>query len=383
MIGFTHYLSSHDPSNLPSDTKDNLRRSLPNLLNVDPISSHEFGRSVYRRIDFTVSRLTHCLNKFLHLRAVKLYQLQHMGDKFLPIINASAMRHTLTHLELHNVRIVKDGHCLQIADDRLSHVEVVGSLFCTFRVIKSFTNSRNLKVLKLSGCRALLDADVKDIVERQERLEDLHLRNCSKLTVPEIKCSTLKILNLERCNMLRGLNKIKCESLINVDLSNCSSITNGEMEQFLKHNTKVERLYLEGCRGFTEIDIKSEILRELNLGMCMTMNKCKIIANALTSLELGMCMKLEALNLGLNTIQSLDLSMLTMKRLAISAKDLVKMNLSGCCKLENLEHFSCPKLMELDISGSSLSPKNFAVGKKTKLRYGGEATDWSDPFRRR
>jgi hypothetical protein len=382
MIEFSHYLASHDPSSLPKDDKENLRRSLPNLLNADPISSHKFGRSVFSRTDLTVTRLAHCLNKFLHLRTVKLYKLEHMGDKFLAIINASAMKHTLTHLELHNVRIVKDGHCLMVPCDRLSHVEVKGTLFCTYKVLKSFTNSRNLQVLRLSGCRALLDVDVKDIIQRQNKLQELQLKDCSKLMAPEIDCPSLKVLNFERCNMLKDLHMIKCDNLIHVDLSHCPAFGNDDIKEFLKHNEKIEILSLQGCRGFTEIDIQSEYLREINLGMCMRMRKCKIVARSLTSLEVGMCIKLEALYLDLDIILSLDLSMLAMKNLSISAPDALTLNISGCCKLVTMERFHCPKLMELDICGTDLSSKTFEVSKKTRIKSGGEATDWSNPFRR-
>ena len=384
MIEFTHYFASHDPSTIPSDQKENLRRSLPNFLNMDPISSHNYGRSagVFRRSHFTVSRLTHCLNKFLHLRTVKLYQLEHMGDKFLPILNASAMKHTMTHLELHGLRIVKDGHCLDLpGDSRLTHVALKGTLFCTYKVLKSFTTSQNLQVVRLSGCRALLDDDVKDLTKRLERIKVLELNDCSKLYAPEIDCPTLEVLGLERCPMLRDLTKIHCDNLRRTNLSHCSSFGDKDIEKFMKHHTKLEKISFEGCRGFTKIDVRSDCLKEINLGMCMKIQSCNITAGGLTFLELGMCMKLENLYLDLQSIKTLDLSMLTVKNLTILAPKLSTLNVSGCCKLTAMKGFDCPKLMELDICGTNLSLKKLKLGRKTKIKHGGDGTDWSSPFR--
>lgn len=395
MVELTHYLSSHDRASTHTSSSnqrqkvgmDSLRRSLPNISNLDPISSHDFERSstsLYRRTDMTVTRLTYCLNKFHHLRVVKLHQLDQMGDKFLPIINASAMRHTLTHLELHNVRILKNGHVMVIPEDsRLSHVEISGAMFCNYEVIQSFTTSPNLEVLKLIGCRALLDRDVKDIIQRQNgnrKLRELRLNNCTKLVAPSIDCPTLEALHLGRCNMLKDLSMIKCENLITVDLSYCCALGDDDIEQIMNHNRRVEVLSLHGSNGFTKIDVQSDFLREVNLGLCMGLKNCKIVANNLKSLKLDMCVKLQDVHLEVNTIEYLDLSMLTMEKISITAAEIVKLKLEGCCKLASVDHFLCPKLTDLDICGTLLEPDMFELSRKTKIKSGGEADDWSNPF---
>jgi len=332
----------------------------------------------------TIMRLTHCLNKFHYLRTLRLYKLEQMDDKFLPIINASLSARTLTHIELHGVRIVKDGHTLNIPDARLSHVEVDGTLFCTYNVLKSFTLSRNLEVLKLSGCRALMDRDVGDIIQRQNqyrKLKELRLDNCSKLMAPNIKCPTIQTLSLGSCALLKDLSLIKCENLVDVDLSYCSCIEDDGIKDLLKNNKRIERLCLKSCRGYTSIDIQSNCLRHLDMSMSMGMKKANIVCSELTSLEIGMCAKLEELTLELDAIEALDLSMLTMEEFSIKALEVKSLNLSGCCKLVAMEQFCCPKLMEVDICGTNLSPERFHLFTKTKVKWGGSTHDWSNPFR--
>jgi uncharacterized protein YjbI with pentapeptide repeats len=363
-----------------------LRRSMPNIANMDPISSHEFEkRAVHHRSDLTVTKLTHCLNRFHYLRTLQLYRMEHIGDKFLPILNAAPTKFYLTHLKLHNVRIVKDAYTLNLPDDRLSHVELDGVIFCTYKVLKSFTTSRNLQVLNMSGCRALKDADVHDIIRRQnefQKLRELVLENCSTIVAPNIACHTLIRLSLARCNMLRDLSLISCTNLVHVDLSYCSLITDSTFKALIRQNANIQKLSLKGVRGVASIDLRSDCLQELDLSMCIGLKDCNIDCRAMVMLEMGMCVKLDRLNLTLSSIQMLDLSMLSMRQIAINARKLKTLNFSGCCKLTSIEEFSCPALELLDISGTNLCRKDFYLSKKakTKIRTGGEVHDWTNPF---
>jgi len=112
------------------------------------------------------------------------------------------------------------------------------------------------------------------------------------------------------------------------------------------------------------------------------LKKCNIDCRAMVLLEMGMCVKLEQVNLVLSSAHMLDLSMLSMKQVTIKAEKLKTLNLSGCCKLTSIEEFSCPALEFLDISGTDLGRKHFKLSRKakTKIRTGGDAHDWTDPF---
>jgi len=364
-----------------------LRRSIPNLGNMDPMSSFEFERrSVHHCSDLNVTRLTHCLNRFHYVRTLQLYRLDHIGDQFLPILNAAPTARTLTHLELHNIRIVKDGHTLNLPDDRLSYIELDGIMFCTYKVLKSFTTSRNLQVLKMNGCRALMDADVKDIIHRQnnyQKLRELKLENCTKIAAPSIACPTLEILSLAKCSMLRDLSFIQgCKNLFHVDLSYCSLVGDSSVKSLIRQNGSIQKLSLKGCRGVSCIDFQLESLQELDLSMCMSLKQCSLYCTSLVTLEMGMCIKLETLDLSLSSIETLDLSMLTMKKVAIQAQELKTLNLCGCCKLASIQEFTCPSLVLLDICGTKLGRKDFDLSRKSKTRIktGGEGHDWTNPF---
>lgn len=368
------------------NSNPDLRRSLPNLGNMDPMSNFEFERkSVYRRSDLNVTRLTHCLNRFHYIRTLQLYRLDHIGDKFLPVLNAAPTARTLTHLEFHNIRIVKDGHTLNLPDDRLSYIELDGIMFCTYKVLKSFTTSRNLQVLKMNGCRALTDADVRDIIHRQnnyQKLRELRLENCTKIAAPSIACPTLEILSFAKCSMLRDLSFVQCKNLVDVDLSYCSLIGDSSVKSLIRQNGSIQTLSLKACRGVSCIDLQLESLQELDLSMCMSLKQCSLYCTALVTLEMGMCIKLETLDLSLSSIESLDLSMLTMKRVAIQAQELKILNLSGCCRLASIQEFTCPSLVLLDICGTELGRKDFELSKKskTKIKTGGDGYDWTNPF---
>ena len=386
----------------------NLRMSIPNMRNLDPVSSMSFmritspipasrsessGGSSHHVSD--IMRLTHLLNRFQNLRRISLYNLSSMGDKFIPIINQCGARTSLVHLELHNVRIVTDGsnthikngsnrglNLLDLPTDKLLHVELEGTLFCTYNVIQSFTLSQNLQTLKLTGCRALTDDNVHHLVSRMTKLNTLGLEQSSKLMAPRIESSSLEILLMGNNPLLRDISRIQCKNLTQVDFSFCSSIGNEMVERMLHISPKIETLILRGCMGFSMLDItpSSDCIKSLDLGSCMSLEQASIVSPNLRRLEIGLCVKLKSLILQLNAIDVIDLSMLTLKQLSIVATGARRLDLSGCCHLKEVKHLDCPKLLVVDICGTDLESEFFQVRERTKVKSGGDAYDWSDPF---
>jgi hypothetical protein len=310
-----------------------------------------------------------------------------MEDKFVSILNASFAKHTLLHLELHNVRILKDGgEKLQLPERNLIYMELEGTLFCTYDTLKAFTNFQKLKVLKLSGCRRLMDGDVKDIVQRKNKygtLQELRLEDCSKLVAPVVNCPSLQVLSFARCNLLRDLQFVTCQNLLEIDLSYCSLVDDLSFQCLLSQNKRIQKLSLRGNRCVSCIDMKLDDLRELDLGMCIGLETCHLVCRSLVSLEMGMCVKLDDLHLESDSMKILDLSMLTMSKLSIRAELLEVLLLSGCCKLNSIGELACPRLQELDICGTGIHPKRIKVGKKTKIKSGSDDVyDWTEQFHR-
>lgn len=408
------YTLIHGAAAAAGGTKMNasLRMSLPNMRNLDPVSSMSFMRVTSpmpasrsessRGTSHHVSgimRLTHLLNRFQNLRRISLYNLSSMGDKFIPIINQCGARTSLVHLELHNVRIVADGtssssnrnirdgsnrglNLLDLPTDKLSHVELEGALFCTYNVIQSFTLSQNLQTLKLTGCRALTDDNVHHLVSRMSKLKTLGLEQSSKLMAPRIESSSLETLLMGNNPLLRDISRIQCKNLKKVDFSFCSSIGNEMVEHMLQISRKIETLILRGCMGFSMLDItpSSDCIKSLDIGSCMSLEQASIVSPNLTRLEIGLCVKLRSLVLQLNAIDVIDLSMLTLKQLSIVATGARRLDLSGCCHLKGVKHLDCPKLLVVDICGTDLESDIFQVRERTKVKSGGDAYDWSDPF---
>lgn len=338
----------------------------------------------------SVPQLTQCLKRFRYLRTLRLYHMGRMEDHFLPLLNASPAKHTLMHLELHNVRILKDGHKLQLPEDcSLTYMEVEGTLFCTYDVLKSFAKFQKLKVLKLCGCRRLKDCNVKDMVQWSNEygtLQELRLEDCSKLVAPVVDSPSLHILSFARCNILRDLSFITCQNLLEIDLSYCSLVDNQSVHSLMMQNPNIQKMSLRGNRVLSNINIASDYLKELDLGMCMGLESCTLQCQSLVSLEMGMCLTLQDLHLEIDAIKTLDLSMLTITDISIQSLMLETLILSGCCKLMSVRHLSCPRLQELDICGTNVCPKSLVkvVGKRIKIKSGGgDAHDWTDQFHHR
>lgn len=378
MIRHTYYLCYLKHYSIPLDHDHNLRHRTV----VHNSFAHDGVHIGQRPCYLTVTQLTHCLHRFHHLRTLQLYHMGRMEDKFVSILNASFAKRTLLHLELHNVRILMDGgEKLQFPDNNLVYMELEGTLFCTYDTLKSFTNFRKLKVLKLSGCRRLVDGDVTDIVQRTNKygtLQELRLEDCSKLVAPAVNCPSLQILSFSRCNLLRDLEFVTCQNLLEIDLSYCSLVDNRSFHNLISQNRRIQKLSLRGNTCVTCMDLKLDDLRQLDLTLCIGLETCRIDCKSLVSMEMGTCVKLDDLYLASESMKILDLSMLTISNLSIQAELLEVLLLSGCCKLNSIRKLSCPRLQELDICGTAINPKMIKVGKKTKIKSGGDVHDWTE-----
>lgn len=341
---------------------------------------------------------TNLFQRFRHLRTLILNDLSSMQDSILPIINTSPSAVSLKHLELHGVRILKDGHALNLRGNgdtgdtsaRLRHVALSGTLFCSYQnVLKSFTTSPDLQYLELSGCRLLTDADIQSLIATRthlfhqtnirDQLQALSLSNSSQLTKPVFEFGALRSLDLSNCPKLKNLPSIACPNLVDLNLSYCTSLVDRAVSSVLSNCPLLKSLNLCACNGLRKLVLESDSLVRLDVGLCCELVTIEISCDCLESLKIGICNKLERFGFNGAFLKEVDLSMLPMSELEIVAPSLQDLMLSGCFKLSNSGvQCKCPKLKNLDICGTNLSSKHFRKHSNMKMNIstGGSALNW-------
>ena len=235
------------------------------------------------------SRIRALLGRFRSLRVLTLRGLSGLGDAFLPVLNRSGAAPSLVSLELHDVRIVRDGHRLDLGGGggRLSHVAVTGTLFVSYEsVLSHFTESRNLKSVMLGGCRSLHDSGVADIVRRlSPKLEELCLPGCSRIVTPVINCDALRSLELQRCTELKSLPSLSCPKLVLLDLSFDTALIDGAVNSSVSSCPQLRRLILKGCSKLLVPFIQSESLEYLDISLCSQLTSIDLNCRKLKQLE--------------------------------------------------------------------------------------------------
>jgi hypothetical protein len=374
----------------------NLRKSLPNINNMDPISaaiiiprmpttnSHPF---------MTETTLTHILSRFQNASTIKLHHLSHMGNAFLYIIHNATFHRTLVHVEFHNVQMIHNLTTLSLSlpgqvlrhFHHLEHLVLHGTIFSTYTsTLQYLICSPYLKILKLSGCRQLKDDDVWTMMTRlRSKLQILSLDNASKVIAPKIQSDTIHTLDLHQCIRLKLMTGIQCPNLLRIDLSYCSSIANGQIEALIRHSPHIQHLDLKACTGISNLILYSTSLKDIDLSLCTMLTNLTLDCTLLELCELGMCLKLKELFLKSDVIQGIDLSMLLLKQITIHTPRLVMLNLSGCYKLttENVQLLHCCKLVDVDICETLLPSDIFTTngtehGIRAKVKQGGTGIDW-------
>jgi len=290
----THHLIT-ESSSIPGF----LSRSVPNVNNIDPMSSFS-AMSFALNSNSTVPnpydvgkelQLTHLLDRFKYLRKIILQDLSSLEDFVLPIINSSPAACSLQHVELHDVRILRDRNMLQLPGEgnTLTHVVISGSLFCSYqRILSTFATSSNLQLLQIDGSRLLSDADTQNLIAtrgRNNKLRTLSLSNSSKLFEPTIECTVLRSLDLSYCSMLSDLANIRCPNLRELNLTSSSSLTDSAISSVCFSCPMLEQLNLTGAGGISMLELISNNLKVLNLNLCTKLEIVDLVCGNLDSLE--------------------------------------------------------------------------------------------------
>lgn len=396
----------------------NLRKSLPNLKNMDPISStwpmmtianSSNGNSTAAGNDIfmTKQKLKRILVRFPNATTIKLHHLSRMGNSFLHVFNHASFHRHLTHVEFHNVHMMDNitlssSSKLMLQFQYLEHVELHGTIFSTYASTLQYliSSSPYLKVLKLSGCRQLYDEDILDIIQRvqydthsnkrlvpqdhsQSQLQVVSIDNASKLIAPKIQSDTIHTLDLDKCIQLKFLTGIQCRNLHKIDLSYCSSIGNGQVEALICHSPYIKHLMLKACTGISNLIVYSTSLKVIDVSLCTMLTNLILDCIVLEICELGMCMKLKELYVQSDTIKEMDLSMLLLNQMKINTPRLTMLNLSGCYKLTNdyVHLLNCSNLVDVDICETKLTSDIFTAngkehGIRVKVKQGGTGIDW-------
>jgi len=376
--------------------------------------------NVNNETDSKKQQLTCLFQRFKYLRTVILHDLSSIQDSILPIINTCAAASTLKHLELHGLRILKDGHVLKLptydngyththnhthtqthtytqnntqthGGAKLRYIAISGTLFCSYQnVLKSFTTFPNLKYIQLSGCKLLNDADVQHLINTRtnqfqktntrDQLHTLSLSDSSQLVQPIIKFRILHSLDLSKCPNLKKLTNIDgCPNLLKLNLSYCTSLGDQAVSNILSSCPMLELLDLTACGGLKTLTLVSDSLKVVDLDMCPMLETVRISCDRLQALKISVCAKLKEFSFDGTLLKELDLSLLPMSELKIVASSLQNLNLSGCSKLNDsgLE-LTCPKLQSLDICGTDLNSKYFQriSDEKIHITAGGTALSW-------
>lgn len=399
-----------------------LRKSLPNVMNMDPISAALPMTSCAKDgIFMTEEKLKRILSRFQNATTIKLHHLSRMGISFLHVLNHATFHRPLTHVEFHHVHMMdsmvipssisqQQQQNLQRQFQHLQHVELHGTIFSTYSSTLQYLTSSSpyLKTLKLSGCRQLYDEDILDIMQRvqsqqpQQHYDYPHTRsklypqdppssqlqvvsfdNASKLIAPKIQSDTIHTLDLHQCIQLKTLIGIQCKNLLKMDLSYCSSIGNGQVEALIRHSPYIQHLILKACTGISNLIVYSTSLKDIDVSMCTMLSNLTLDCKSLELCEVGMCMKLKELYIQSDTIKGMDLSMLLLNQMTIKTPRLTMLNLSGCYKLmdEGVHLLNCSKLIDVDICETKLSSNIFTAhgkehGIRVKVKQGGTGIDW-------
>jgi hypothetical protein len=84
-----------------------LRKSLPNVMNMDPISAALPMTSCTKDgLFMTQEKLKRILSRFPNATTIKLHHLSRMGISFLHVLNHATFHRPLTHVEFHHVHMM-------------------------------------------------------------------------------------------------------------------------------------------------------------------------------------------------------------------------------------------------------------------------------------
>ncbi|KAJ2945392.1 hypothetical protein O0L34_g196 [Tuta absoluta] len=209
----------------------------------------------------------------------------HLFDLYWEDILVAKVLPYLTIRECFNFRCVSRT-CLQIINmylAKLKTLKLVNDGFSPHTFTVFVETCSRLRVLNLSRCASVTDAELIPMLRHNVALTHLNLSMCQNVSAKCLQpvilyCNNLRILKLSKCSWLTtgavealALHQGKLED---VDLSYCVSISESCILIFIKKFRLIKTLNLEGNRQVTDkclyaLAKYSLQLRFLNLGGCL------------------------------------------------------------------------------------------------------------------
>ncbi|KAH7430781.1 hypothetical protein KP509_08G013900 [Ceratopteris richardii] len=216
-------------------------------------------------------------------------------------------------------------------------------------------HATSLERLDLSECAGLVDLAC---IGNPTSLEIMDLRGCEGLEDLDCKgLSSLRVLKLDGCTVSSLPTTVESlsyntgslesvEDILQASLPNLRSLTIAycpKLKRLALHETSLEKLDLEGCAGLEDLDCKGlSSLRFLSLDLCTSLATLSSLPTTLQSLSLRMYYAIGSLesveDASLPNLRDLTITRCPkLKRLALHATSLEKLDLTGCEGLEDLD----------------------------------------------
>ncbi|XP_047307225.1 uncharacterized protein LOC124910566 [Impatiens glandulifera] len=242
---------------------------------------------------------------------------------------------------------------LTISEDKgtLKHLRVAG---CSLQLVPTscsmkFDSLISLKLLNVN----INDLQLKEVLECCPLLENLSLRDCSKLTHlrnGDFSNNTrLKVLSLKHCSKLEEIN-LCVDNLMHLILKYCFNVRDFDLRAHNLISIELASVVISNLQ-LTKLLESCPLLRELSLHYCCKLTHLRIgYSNNTPHLEvlsLKYCLKLTEIDLCADNLISLKL-----KHVNIGNHELAKF-LESCPVLKHLTLHNCHKLTDLRIGNSS------------------------------
>ncbi|KAH7430984.1 hypothetical protein KP509_08G023200 [Ceratopteris richardii] len=222
-----------------------------------------------------------------------------------------------------------NGSLESVEDASLPNLRDLAIMSCP-KLKRLALHATSLVELDLTGCEGLEDLDCKGL----SSLRVLHLDDCTSLATLSSLPTTLESLSLrmhdyETGGSLESVEDASLPNLRELTITNCP-----ELKRLALHMTSLEKLDLWGCEGLEDLD-------------------CKGLSSLPTTLESLRLRIYETA--GLESVEDASLPNLRdltimdcrkLKRLALHASSLEKLDLTGC---EGLEDLDCKGLSSLRV----------------------------------
>ncbi|KAH7307179.1 hypothetical protein KP509_22G048900 [Ceratopteris richardii] len=317
--------------------------SLPNLENLTITRCAKLKRLALHATLLQVLDLSGCVG-LEELDCRGLSSLQHLIlDTCYSLATLSFLPMTLRRLSLNMKREI--GLDRGLFSDMVNSLESVDeaplpnledlSIKCCPELKRLALDATSLQKLDLRGCERLMDLDCRGL----SSLQHLVIDDCFSLTTLSILPTTLRKISLRISR--RSLREGGLESVEDASLPNLEDLTITrcpKLKRLALDSTSLQSLDLNACGGLNDLACKGlSSLQHLILDGCSSLTRLSFLPTTLSTLSWRLCSVVSVEDFFLPNLQELTLQDSPMlKRLALHATSLQRLDLSGSGRLEDL-----------------------------------------------